>query len=1257
QPNEAMLCWTASEAGDFERYELKRGATSPVTLDSETIATAADPADTCFVDTGLPPYDVFYYKVFVYEDGLGVYSVGSNEVERPAFEPLVLSYPFFDDMESGGGNFLVEQPWAVTDEVAHSGLYSWSDSPEGSYEPDAGVSMVFRVDLSGGWAVMPELTFWHQRRFEENADWGMLDVSTNGGVTYRPIYYITGMVDEWRQARVDLTPYRSEELWLRFRILTNGDADVADGWHIDDIRIDETTTGPVAYPFLDSFNDSLFTHASWIPGGYGWTALSDDGTHYWSTYSTGSTPFIYASYTAMVLGNTLDLSAASHPQVRLRYRSLNNNGSATHLEISEDGVTYTTLYTFPSQSNWTTLQVDLSDYAYVGSPPVRLRLRYYCGYPYGGGWFDVEALVLAEDPALTPQVDDCRLDVPTELWSTLGEASAPIYARVYEPGVTPGPGPGPGIQAEIGLGPDGTHPQDQSAGWSWIPASYAGDAGNEDIYSATLVADSLGTYDYAYRFSMDGGTYWLYADLDGNDLGAGGYNFYEIAQAGHLVVTQRPELSLTASEVELTVPSGATESSRITVGNEEGAGPLAVVILESLGPPVYEDVPWLSVIPDEFIVDPDETQNMTVMIDATDLAADSTYAAHVILVTNDPDNTEVDLPVTVHVIAPGDPNLSGTVQNVRHLPAREAVILEVYDGGTLQATATAGADGRYKFYGLDAGSYRLRAYSQGYYPVELDVDLPASDVDITLHVVPEILLTDTNVAYWGEASQFDGEPLQAGDVVTVQDAQGIFCGSYHVTTAGHYGFLHVYGDDPTTPEIDEGASSGDSLTFRVNGELATPTPPYPTWPQNGAVVQVELEAATTSSTTLLLDEGWNLISFSRTPEPWDSLEVILAELLVDSTLIVASTFDQEWGGALTYDPAHPEQSDLWAMDEKHGYWLKVTEAESLTVVGARYWADNLLRLEEGWNLTSYLPREPRDVARALASIEGAYAVVHGFDEGALTYVPEDTLHSTLEWMDPDLGYWVRMLMPGTLAYDEVPEWGPFSAPPSDPEGDISGMPVELSLTTTTEFTPTHLWDSYYGTAKVDSLAMEIGEVIEVYDPQGVLCGQFEIRSEGQYGFVAVYGDDPYTAEEDEGAEVGDRITFRWWVTPEVEVPGYLSWTGKRGLKEFDLLFSTDSHGPDGEELRYALWPARPSPFRGETVIRYTLPERVGVELVVYGLEGQVIKTLVNGVETTGLKTAMWDGRDGAGQSVASGIYYYKLRAGDYRRGGRVVLIR
>ena len=78
-----------------------------------------------------------------------------------------------------------------------------------------------------------------------------------------------------------------------------------------------------------------------------------------------------------------------------------------------------------------------------------------------------------------------------------------------------------------------------------------------------------------------------------------------------------------------------------------------------------------------------------------------------------------------------------------------------------------------------------------------------------------------------------------------------------------------------------------------------------------------------------------------------------------------------------------------------------------------------------------------------------------------------------------------------------------------------------------EMTITPSWLDFYGSIRMaDGENALPGSMIQAYDPDGVLCGACLIRSSGRYGFLAVYEDDPLTANTDEGAGEGDLITFR-----------------------------------------------------------------------------------------------------------------------------------
>jgi hypothetical protein len=84
----------------------------------------------------------------------------------------------------------------------------------------------------------------------------------------------------------------------------------------------------------------------------------------------------------------------------------------------------------------------------------------------------------------------------------------------------------------------------------------------------------------------------------------------------------------------------------------------------------------------------------------------------------------------------------------------------------------------------------------------------------------------------------------------------------------------------------------------------------------------------------------------------------------------------------------------------------------------------------------------------------------------------------------------------------------------------------------------------------------------------------------------------------------------------------------------------------------------PNPFNPTTTIHYTVKRRANVSLRIYNVAGQLIRTLVDEAKTAGeVHTATWDGRNGAGQSVSSGVYFYKLVTGDFVQTKKMVLLK
>ena len=85
---------------------------------------------------------------------------------------------------------------------------------------------------------------------------------------------------------------------------------------------------------------------------------------------------------------------------------------------------------------------------------------------------------------------------------------------------------------------------------------------------------------------------------------------------------------------------------------------------------------------------------------------------------------------------------------------------------------------------------------------------------------------------------------------------------------------------------------------------------------------------------------------------------------------------------------------------------------------------------------------------------------------------------------------------------------------------------------------------------------------------------------------------------------------------------------------------------------FELLPAYPNPFNALTKIRYALPEDAFVTLEILNLSGQKVATLVAQFQQAGFKEVMWDA-----SAFSSGIYFYRIKAGEFSDSKRVSLLK
>jgi hypothetical protein len=121
----------------------------------------------------------------------------------------------------------------------------------------------------------------------------------------------------------------------------------------------------------------------------------------------------------------------------------------------------------------------------------------------------------------------------------------------------------------------------------------------------------------------------------------------------------------------------------------------------------------------------------------------------------------------------------------------------------------------------------------------------------------------------------------------------------------------------------------------------------------------------------------------------------------------------------------------------------------------------------------------------------------------------------------------------------------------------------------------------------------------------------------------------------------DTITAAGTLIGSTGIPGLIAIAMRT-----DSMGSVDVRPPEetGVPQEYVLMPNYPNPFNPETRIGYGIPEQSVVTLRVYDVTGREVALLADGVRTAGFHSVTWNGTNGAGGQVASGVYFYTLDA-------------
>ncbi|MCB5262467.1 MAG: C10 family peptidase [Candidatus Cloacimonetes bacterium] len=429
-------------------------------------------------------------------------------------------------------------------------------------------------------------------------------------------------------------------------------------------------------------------------------------------------------------------------------------------------------------------------------------------------------------------------------------------------------------------------------------------------------------------------------------------------------------------------------------------------------------------------------------------------------------------------------------------------------------------------------------------------------------------------------------------------------------------------------------SAGDGLTTTTNGagayvlnvpsgiySVSVSATGYNTLTQEDITVSPNQNTIahffmTSTSQNITLTGGWNLISLNFSPAD-HTLNTVLAPIF--------GLVQQVKGSEGVFVPGNPYSTFNTLTDGK-AYYIKLSSNATWNISGTPIPVNTSLALNEGWNMTAYLPQNSMAVTTAMQSISNWLQQVKGSDG---VYIP-DSPYSTLSTMYPGKGYWVKLTGAHSLIYPtgRGAETEPL---PSKPRVEVTKLPSSLALLARCDCAnPGDLL-----LAKVNG---ELRGAQELIAPEGFPAALLQIYSETANEEISLW----LLSADGTQTELANRFNSQ----PNATLGSY---------PDFVLLEPKDGN-EDGTAAPTQLHGCYPNPFNPSTTISFSIAEDgTPVVINIYNMRGQLVSKLIEDEYQRGAHQIIFSGIDQQGSTLSSGIYIIELRAGSYRKTAKAIL--
>ena len=393
---------------------------------------------------------------------------------------------------------------------------------------------------------------------------------------------------------------------------------------------------------------------------------------------------------------------------------------------------------------------------------------------------------------------------------------------------------------------------------------------------------------------------------------------------------------------------------------------------------------------------------------------------------------------------------------------------------------------------------------------------------------------------------------------------------------------------------------------------------------------------------IYLQEGWNTISGYIEPHEKDITG--LFEDIQDNLYMIRNNY-----GEVYWPEYNINDIDIW--DSNEGYQVNMKNPDTLIIYGEQLNPEATpISLSRGWNIKPYIVDQPMPVETALESIAPDIELVTN-NSGEI-YWPEYNVNDIGE-MQPGEGYKIFLINAATLTYP-LPSSSAMKI-----AGSSGQQPASTPRNKSRFYNTNQLNTGSNAILLIQSGHLEDGDEVAVWSEDDMLIGNGSVSN--NRSAVTIWGRDTMNENAEFGAWDNELLRLTVWLQSEdKERPltiKSLSCLMNGELDNLSIRYEKNSilvaevFPPNETPKNYLLRQNYPNPFNPSTTIEYAIPNDERVILEIYNILGQKITTLVDKEQRAGTYRIEFEAKN-----LSSGVYIYRLNAGNYTDIKRMILV-